>query len=305
MCSEYFYKYVLELFRDAGYTNQYNPIYINHSSEQVVYFDVEETVYLTSTQRKYIKNFNNVSYLFNIVDNIQKKIAFYSLELKNIDQRSQCACDVHDLLHSIIKVDASVLLIKYKDHLAISFYGYGQKYILSDWYNIDYDFEMLLKKIDIANISINSARDFFLDMIYSVARNYYIYPVDRESTSYNSIPINYFLNDEYDRETLKEIILNEINNELYIYGDDYVEQTQNTKADDKSIDFDKEFDLMLIDINETEDENIEENIFGDEYFNDEFEDFEREDKIDDMLNDIEESEILNDPVAMVEWLNKH
>ena len=86
MCSEYFYKYVLELFRDAGYTNQYNPIYINHSSEQVVYFDVEETVYLTSTQRKYIKNFNNVSYLFNIVDNIQKKIAFYSLELKNIDQ---------------------------------------------------------------------------------------------------------------------------------------------------------------------------------------------------------------------------
>ena len=42
MISEDFYKYALKLFKEAGYINQYNPIYINHSSEQFIYFDTKE-----------------------------------------------------------------------------------------------------------------------------------------------------------------------------------------------------------------------------------------------------------------------
>ena len=303
MISEDFYKYALKLFKEAGYINQYNPIYINHSSEQFIYFDTKEPIYLTSTQRRYIKNFDNVSYLFNVSNdlfknNIHQNIAFYSLELKNINQRSQSACDIHNLLQYTIEAEASILLVKYEDCLSISFYGFGQKYILSDWYYIDYDFEILLQKIDIANISMNSTKDFFLDMIYNVARGYYIYSIDKELALYYLIPINYFLNDEYDRETLKEMILNELNEPVNSYGEDYIEQVKTSKNEDINIDFEKEFDLMLIEINETE----EDNIFDDEYFNEEEFEFEEED-FDEIFDGLEiDPEILNDPIAMVEWL---
>ena len=182
--------------------------------------------------------------------------------------------------------------------MSISFYGFGQKYILSDWYYIDYDFEILLGKIDIANISMNSTKNFFLDMIYNVARSYYIYSIDKELALYYLIPINYFLNDEYDRETLKEMILNELNEPVNSYGEDYIEQVKTSKNEDINIDFEKEFDLMLIEINETE----EDNIFDDEYFNEEEFEFEEED-FDEIFDGLEiDPEILNDPIAMVEWL---
>ena len=309
MIGEDFYKYALKLFKEAGYINQYNPIYINHSSEQFIYFDTKEPVYLTPTQHRHIKNFDNISYLFNIdndlfKNNVHQNIVFYSLELKNINQRSKSACDIHTLLQYIIEVEASVLLVKYEDCMVISFYGFDQKCILSDWYSIDYDFEILLQKIDIANINIDSIKDFFLDMIYNVARNYYIYPIDKESALYYLIPINYFLNGEYDRDNLKEIILNELNEPINFYGDDYIEQEKTSKGNDININFEKEFDLMLIEINETEEDD---DTFDDEYFNDEEFELEEED-FNEMFDTLEiDSEILNDPIAMVKWLyeNSH
>lgn len=61
-----FFEYAMKLFFEAGHAVTTDPEYINHSSEQLVYFDCRRTVSLSNSQRESLHTFSNVSRLFFI-----------------------------------------------------------------------------------------------------------------------------------------------------------------------------------------------------------------------------------------------
>ena len=178
MWDEEFCAQAMEFFECAGYTPRRLPLYENHSSKQAIYFDAEKSVALSEAQRDLLNDFGNVSLLFELNDNLfeeygGERIAFYSLTLFDEAQRDQTVCDIHVMLQSTIETSASVVLSKCGDYMALSFAVPGRDCIISDWYHIDDDFERLALMIDVANVCVRTATDFFLDIIYCSARNLY------------------------------------------------------------------------------------------------------------------------------------
>lgn len=230
MFDEEFFRHALELFWRAGYVAEYEPLYENHSSEQAIYFDADKSVALDSNQRALFKRFGNVSRLFELGDNLfdardHQRIEFYSL---TVNGRSQTVRDIHLMLQSSIEANASVVLSKCAEHMMLSFAGYEQDCILSDWYDVELDCERLAAMIDVSNVCVRSAADFFLDIIYCAARDYYIHS---SPTAYTLLPINYFLSD-----AVRDFEPDIIKPEAQEYGDDYIEQTTVPIAGDDKFD---------------------------------------------------------------------
>jgi len=316
---ESFYRFAMKLFSEAGHADASLPVFVNHSPEQVVYFDNKDSVSLSKRQREELKNFQNVSYLFTLGDelfdnNSQHQIVFYSLELicRN-SMRSQVAYDVHMLLYPIIGSEATVLLCKHEDKVLLSLAGYQQESILSDWYSIEGDYEDFVEKLHIANVSLKSAREYFFDLVYSTAREYYTYSVSSEMTMYSLLPIDYFSRNEdgfIDREEIRDLIMNVLNSYLYEYGDDYVEQERYSLAKERALNVGAELDLMLLGMEDDENDNPfgEELDDVDEYFEvDEYsEELEHEETEKDKYEfDEINPEIFKDPTLMVKWLEKN
>ena len=103
---ESFYQYAMQLFSNAGHVAISNPVFTNHSPEQVVYFDYRSDISLTSEQRSMLRTFNSVSCLFSVNECI-----FMSVNLLvNQNKRSQAAHDIHTLLHPIIGAKGTICL---------------------------------------------------------------------------------------------------------------------------------------------------------------------------------------------------
>ena len=91
---EKFYIYAMKLFLNAGHVFASSPEFINHSSEQFVYFDNKFEVSFSKSQRLLLREFNNISRLFT-----ENECAFFSINLiTNYQNRSQVANDIHMLI---------------------------------------------------------------------------------------------------------------------------------------------------------------------------------------------------------------
>ena len=268
----------------------------------VAYFDNRTDVSLTREQRSLFKAFNNVSRLFSV-----NRCVFFSINLLTSKvNRSQAAHDIHTMIHPVVEADGTICLFCHDDEVMLSFLGFGLRCILSDWYPMADENETLLEKLDIANFSIVRGTDYFSDMIYLLARNYY---QSGQPSTYELIPIDFISRagvDEIDREALNQYVQDQLNAPLYEYGDDYVEydesaQTQNT-------DIGADLDLMLLEMDDEDDNPFGEDIEpeddlddDDEFFD---EDAESENKDEYEFDDID-PEIFRDPLLMVKWLNRH
>lgn len=293
-----FYKYAMELFSKAGHIFTSEPEFANHSPEQFVYFDSKSEISLSQAQRMMLKLFNNVSRLFTV-----NGCAFFSVNLLTAQNyRSQTAHDLHTMIHPLIGEDATICLFRYDDEIIMSFIGYGNFCILSDWYPISDDHQMLLNKLDIANISIQSGAEYFADMIYNLARSYYL--VGCESTIYDLIPVD-FIYTELDREDLDLIVRNILSAPEREYGDDYVKYDET--AGIQQIDINVDFDLMLLEMDIEDDNPFGEEFEDSEYVDNEF--FDGDGNGDELEQDIYEfdnvdPEIFRDPALMVKWLKR-
>lgn len=145
----------------------------------------------------------------------------------------------------------------------------------------------------------NSSNSFIADLAYAIARNYYTHPIsyDYAFGSINDIGI-FGSNDHMNWKEFNEAIYQEVTFHVRKYCDDYVECFKNVYdrvfIDDEEIDFNAlEFDLEKL----SREEAIE------EY--DQFDDNNADSILDDIdISDIDD-EILKDPVALCEWLEKH
>ena len=148
--------------------------------------------------------------------------------------------------------------------------------------------------------------DYFSDMIYLLARNYY---QSGQPSTYELIPIDFISRagvDEIDREALNQYVQDQLNAPLYEYGDDYVEYDESAQI--QNTDIGADLDLMLLEMDDKDDNPFGEDIEpeddlddDDEFFD---EDAESENKDEYEFDDID-PEIFRDPLLMVKWLNRH
>jgi len=307
-----FSAFALSLFLSAGHTDAREPIFSNHPPSQAIYMDFPNTPALSKNDRLLIKSIENISHLFTLgrdvfEDRSRQRISYCSLEINTIRcLRSQTVYDAHVLLHSALGSDGSILLTKHDDSVIVSLAGFGQGCILSDWYLMQDDYSALAERLDIINLSLSSAFDFFFDLKYSIARKYYLYPITYEMAMHSLTPEdyrnNYYLG-FYNREALRELVTNAFFAYQIEYGDDYVEPTQYTA--EPSIDVGAELDLMLLDMDMDEDSDdnpFDEDLseFVDDYEDDGF--FEESENLD--LDDLD-PEIFKDANLLVKWLEKN
>lgn len=292
---ESFYQFAMALFTEAGHVFTSTPEYYNHSAERFAYFDNKADVSLSSADRALMKRFNNVSRLFTA-----NKCAFFSINLVALcSERSELAHNIHTMLHPLVDADGTIFLFRFEDEVMLSFLGFGYRCILSDWYSMFDPFDKLVQRLDIVNMNINSSREYFDDLIYSLAREYYI--VGTNVSAFTVLPINALSlldRDEISRDDLDDIIRAEMFAACREYGDDYVAYDEAVHVGNEDIG--SSLDMMLLDVDMEDDNPFGEDIEDDEYNSDE-EDFFTHDEYE--FADVD-PEVFRDPTLLVKLLKR-
>ncbi len=295
-----FYKYAMELFYKAGHVATRNPAFINHSSERFAYFDNGSDTSFTREQRTLLGAIKNVSRLFST-----KGCVFFSADLVTTKMnRSNIAHDFHRMIHPVVQARGTIFLFRFEDEILLSFEGFGMKVVLSDWYSINNSEEILIEKLHIANISTNRGTDYFFDMVYMLARAYYLCT---QPTVFELLPINYISRLDIDgdsREEIDQYVRDQMNAVWRKYGDDYVDYDE-TLWPQEVDNISEELDLMLLEMDEEADEDdnpFEEELELEEYNEDEEAFYDAEPDKFEFEN--VDPEIFRDPALMVKWLSK-
>ncbi len=303
--NELFYECILELCRVAGITTASFPLTYNQSPKQVVYIESETDLLLTTYQRRQLDSIECVSHLFDIPadafdDTTEKnKISFYSVVLSTThSDRSQLAADTHAFLHTSFGSEVSIIFYKYNEYTMLSMSGFGHQSILSDWFSLYDEYDVLLDKLDIANFSIKSSKAFFIDFVFNCARWYYTHPFSYDYAALELFPVDYFKeNDIHDVEQEElELLVRKLKNKAIIeYGDDYVDQDDITVT--VTSDYNLDLELLLLDI---DDEEQDQNPFGEDPYEDDYPD----DDLDEYEYEDLDSELLENPILLMKWLEK-
>ena len=314
MDNKLFYEYVLSLLFEAGHVITPFPIYRNHTSNEALYIDSKEDVVLNRFDRGLLSLMDNVSLLADIkwpgvVDELDENVQIYSITVNFSNRcRSQSVADIHHLMQRYWNCTHSIVFFKHCEKYIVSFANNVCSHILSDWRNVGMDYDDIIDRICVGNISLTTSNEYFHDFLYAVAREYYIRPISFEEASYGLMPADYITKSlasdiSFSKDEIKEIIQSNLVAFETVYGDDYVEpkytgmeelnQHHNISAEIDRISFELELNSDIDDV------QLEQSDFEEEGF--------EEDNDDDFFDGYDENvdpAIFDDPVLMVKWLEK-
>ena len=314
MDDKLFYEYVLSLLFEAGHVITPFPIYRNHTSNEALYIDSKEDVVLNRFDRGLLSLMDNVSLLADIkwpgvVDELDENVQIYSITVNFSNRcRSQSVADIHHLMQRYWNCTHSIVFFKHCEKYIVSFANNVCSHILSDWRNVGMDYDDIIDRICVGNISLTTSNEYFHDFLYAVAREYYIRPISFEEASYGLMPADYITKSlasdiSFSKDEIKEIIQSNLVAFETVYGDDYVEPKytgmeelnhhHNISAEIDRISFELELNSDI------DDAQLEQFDFEEEGF--------EEDNDDDFFDGYDENvdpAIFDDPVLMVKWLEK-
>ena len=314
MDNKLFYEYVLSLLFEAGHVITPFPIYRNHTSNEALYIDSKEDVVLNRFDRGLLSLMDNVSLLADIkwpgvVDELDENVQIYSITVNFSNRcRSQSVADIHHLMQRYWNCTHSIVFFKHCEKYIVSFADNVCSHILSDWHNVGMDYDDIIDRICVGNISLTTSNEYFHDFLYAVAREYYIRPISFEEASYGLMPADYITKSlasdiSFSKDEIKEIIQSNLVAFETVYGDDYVEpkytgmeelnQHHNISAEIDRISFELELNSDI------DDAQLEQFDFEEEGF--------EEDNDDNFFDGYDENvdpAIFDDPVLMVKWLEK-
>ena len=314
MDDKLFYEYVLSLLFEAGHVITPFPIYRNHTSNEALYIDSKEDVVLNRFDRGLLSLMDNVSLLADIkwpgvVDELDENVQIYSITVNFSNRcRSQSVADIHHLMQRYWNCTHSIVFFKHCEKYIVSFADNVCSHILSDWHNVGMDYDDIIDRICVGNISLTTSNEYFYDFLYAVAREYYIRPISFEEASYGLMPADYITKSlasdiSFSKDEIKEIIQSNLVAFETVYGDDYVEpkytgmeelnQHHNISAEIDRISFELELNSDI------DDAQLDQSDFEEEGF--------EEDNDDDFFDGYDENvdpAIFDDPVLMVKWLEK-
>ena len=314
MVDTQFYGYVSKLLYDAGHMITSDPVYTNHSASEALYIDSAKDVTTSRFDRTLLMQLSNISLLAEltwpgVVEDLTETVHIYSATIDiSENNRSQIVADTHRLLHQYWDCHHSIVFYKNRNQYIISFANKDQSHILSDWFDINVDYDEVVERIDTANISLESSISYFSDFIYAIAREYYLYPISVEEATYSMIPLTFVasafgVKTEASKDDVKALAKANLLYYETLYGDDYVapvlvgydEQAQFRRM---ATELDRiSFELELA--AELDDEDI--GVELDDH-DDDFSDF--DDDFGEELDDDVDPAIFDDPVLMVKWLEK-
>ena len=314
MDDKQFYEYVLSLLAEAGHVITPTPVYKNHTSDEALYIDSTKDVVVNRFDRGLLSLMDNVSLLTEIkwpgvVDELDENVQIYSITVNFSNCcRSQNIADIHHLMQRYWSCTHSIVFFKNHEKYVISFANNDCSHILSDWRDVELDYDDIVDRICIGNISLTTSNEYFLDFLFAVACEYCIRPISFEEASYGLMPADYITKSlasdiSFSKDEIKEIIRSNLVAFETVYGDDYVEpkytgieelnQYHNISAEIDRISFELELDRDVDDV------QLEQFDFEEEGF--------EEDNGDDIFDDYDEDVdpvIFDDPVLMVKWLEK-
>lgn len=242
----------------------------------------------------------DVSRLFSV-----NGCTFLSINLTTIkEQRSQVAHEIHTMIHPLTGTDGSICLFQCDQEIMITLVGYGLRCIMSDWYPIDDDYNLLLDRLDIANMSVDNGKDYYFDMVYMLAREYFL---SERPLSYELLPIDFISAagiDGVDRDAVNQTVEDQLAAPLQQYGDDYVEYDVQYVA--KTVDISAALNLMLLEMDIEDDNPFDEEVEAEDNLDeDDLYEGEAEDQgLDEYeFGDID-PEVFKDPTLLVKLLKK-
>lgn len=306
--------YVSEMLHDAGHMITSVPVYTNHSASEALYIDSIKDVTTSRSERTLLMQLSNISLMAElswpgVVEDLTETVHIYSITMDVSEKnRSQIVADTHRLLHQYWDCHHSIVFYKNRNQYIISFADKDQSHILSDWFDINVDYDEVVERLDTANISFESSISYYSDFIYAVARKYYLYPISVEEATYSMIPVTFVasafgVKTEASKDDVKALAKANLLYYETLYGDDYVapvlvgydEQAQfrrmATELDRISFELELAAELDDEDIEITIDDNDDLGEFDDEFG-------------DDFDEDLDPA-IFDDPVLMVKWLERH
>ena len=315
MVNTQFYEYVSMLLKESGHMVTSEPIYINHTATETLYIDSTKDVTVTRFDRELLQCIENVSLLIEltwseVIAELSETVQIYSITVDFSDRvRSELVADIHHLLHQYWSCDHSIVFFKNRNQYIISFADKEQSHILSDWFDLNVDYDETAARLNIGCMSLANSAEYFTDFIYAVARSYYLQPISFENASYGMMPRDYIkvgLDAGYGitKEDIKELI--RCNMAVYErqYGTNYVAPLRpDSNAHPHYHDITAELERLSFELELASDAKDDEQIvlFGFDSADDDF--IEDDGFFDDLDADINDA-IFDDPSLMVKWLER-
>lgn len=311
------YSACLEFFKAMDYPVSPLKQVVNMEIKQFIYLNLEQRVYFSIEEHDYLKNINSISTLFEVNTNKAEaditffnKILFLAIDLScQKDERSQHA---HSITKIINKGYNHTILIVFHHNDWICFSGLiyeipsderSAKVYLSDWYNceeIGKKTNDKLHSLTFANQSNNSIKELYYDILFAIARDYYIYPESFEYLAFGYLIRNTTepLNERVYYKNKQEISEEKYHYYIQVYGDDFITEDEGLEVllaeddifIDEFLDFDTEEDDFSLQENEEYDEDITENEINQQEEN-------------NLPKNIS-AECFEDPIKMLEWFSK-
>ena len=315
MVNTQFHEYVSMLLKESGHMVTSEPIYINHTATETLYIDSIKDVTVTRFDRELLQCIENVSLLIEltwseVIAELSETVQIYSITVDFSDRvRSELVADIHHLLHQYWSCDHSIVFFKNRNQYIISFADKEQSHILSDWFDLNVDYDETVARLNIGCMSLANSAEYFTDFIYAVARSYYLQPISFENASYGMMPRDYIkvgLDAGYGitKEDIKELI--RCNMAVYErqYGTNYVAPLRpDSNAHPHYHDITAELERLSFELELASDAEDDEQIvlFGFDSADDDF--IEDDGFFDDLDADINDA-IFDDPSLMVKWLER-
>ena len=315
MVNTQFHEYVSMLLKESGHMVTSEPIYINHTATETLYIDSIKDVTVTRFDRELLQCIENVSLLIEltwseVIAELSETVQIYSITVDFSDRvRSELVADIHHLLHQYWSCDHSIVFFKNRNQYIISFADKEQSHILSDWFDLNVDYDETAARLNIGCMSLANSAEYFTDFIYAVARSYYLQPISFEYASYGMMPRDYIkvgLDAGYGitKEDIKELI--RCNMAVYErqYGTNYVAPLRpDSNAHPHYHDITAELERLSFELELASDAEDDEQIvlFGFDSADDDF--IEDDGFFDDLDADINDA-IFDDPSLMVKWLER-
>jgi hypothetical protein len=296
----------LGFFRTVGHTQAVTPLIVADDVLNCIYTKLNFTAFFKRTERSAFSRIASLSHLFTMDDEAFYRrrnvpVRYYSICIDTPAHERTYIADIIANAFTKNTLDYHVLLFRHENICMLAFTPKNSSAgaLFSDWF-CEASILEVMRKIDISSTSLKNSNDFFCDLVYMAARRYYFEPVSRDCAHaewFNQV--FYDDNDAYVLPGLKEYLDAAVYAHVIEYGDDYVEEPNFGAYQVDNIDSkDFEFDLLEFEIEEMrkvaklefEDESILE-----------------EDNIDSYERVYAEdipTEVMDDPVLLLEWLNK-
>ncbi|MHB8170947.1 MAG: hypothetical protein ACYDG6_05335 [Thermincolia bacterium] len=309
----YLYDGGLALFQALNFPVTPSEIAVNSDINQFIYFKLVNRVQFSVDELNYLKKISSISVLF-IVDaesveerkfrkanSYFEKILFLAINLNS--SKSDRSQDVYSITKILNKAYSHpVFMLFYHEGLILfsamvyETIGHEQsgKVFLSDWYccsETDYKVILKLSQLSFENHGMNSIEELFVDMIFSISREYYIYPKSYDYLTFGCFERNEnysLLDDVLSVNSIKELTKENHLYYSYLYGDDFVDE-------------DETIEVLLPEDDEWLLEGLDGFIHDDAEFDDEIGGSSENDEY-SLPEDFNE-EYFDDPIKLLEWLD--